>query len=379
MRELVGRTVVGGLLAIVFITGAAAQTQSSNSAPRAETSVVIAGNLSLGAGYSGDGGAATDAQLNRPCGVAADRAGNLWIADTANAVIRRVDADGKITTVNGHPILDAQGKIVGGLSHPSGIAVDRSGNVFVSDSVQNVVVKLDREGKVALVAGNLTHHGDTGNYIRATTAALLSPMGVAVDKDGNLFIADSGNGVIREVDVNGIIHTVAGNKSMGPGYSGDSGPATDAQMVTPRGVAVDNKGNLFITDPYNEAVRKVDTNGNISTVAGLSPSAPGYNPHVGGYSGDGGPAIRATLDMPEGIAVNNAGELFIADDLSDVIRKVDSAGQISTVTGDHIIPKLETTGELLQPPWIWGVAIDKDGNLVFAYDRKSVIEKVRLH
>jgi len=164
---------------------------------------------------------------------------------------------------------------------------------------------------------------------------------------------------------------VAGNKFLDGWYGGDGGPAVDARLNQPQGVAVDNKGNLFLADTFHSAIRKVDTNGNISTVAGLSPTAPGYRIQGGGYSGDGGAAVRAALDLPEGIAVNDAGELFIADSGNDVVRKVDSAGRIFTITGEHIGSRGQWDGPE-------GLAIDKERNLIIAYTRKSVIEKVEL-
>ncbi len=374
MCGFIGRTIAGALLGLGLTSVGTGQTGSVAATPALGSGVsVIAGNLSLGPGYRGNGGAATGAQLNRPFGVAVDKTGNLFIADSNNNVVRKVDASGKIATVVGDQNVQfPDGKMMLDASlHATGVAVDGSGNVFVADFYNNIVLKMDPAGKVAVVAGTSQKGGYSGDYGPATKAQLLDPTGVAVDNQGNLFIADSANNVIRKIDVNGIIYTVAGNKSLGLGPSGDGGPAVDARLYYPEGVAVDNKGNLFIADSFHSAIRKVDTDGNINTVAGLSPSAPGYWPPTGDYKGDGGPAVRASLDLPEGIAVNDAGELFIADSGNDVVRKVDSAGRIFTIAGEHAGSRGHWDGPE-------GVAIDKDGNLIVAYTRKSVIEKVAL-
>jgi len=376
MRVFIGRTIATSLIGMGLSCLGTGQTVSAGATlkpPGAGVSI-IAGNLSLGPGYSGDGGAATSAQLKRPFGVAVDQAGNVFIADSDNNVVRKVDTSGKITTVMGgldQVVQFPNGKIERDASlRSTGIAVDSSGNVFVADFYNHIVLKMDAAGKVSVAAGTSQKGGYNGDYGPATKAQLLDPTGVAVDNKGNLFIADSANNVIRKVDVNGIIYTVAGNKSLTE-YRGDGGPAVDAGLYYPEAVAVDKEGNLFIADSFHSAIRKVDTDGNISTLAGLSPSAPGYSFQVGGYKGDGGPATRAMLDLPEGIAVNDASELFIADSGNDVVRKVDTTGRIFTIAGEHIGSRGHWDGTE-------GVAIDKDGNLIIAYSRKSVIEKVEL-
>jgi len=379
MPGLIGRTFATCVLMLVLICAGAGQTGHASAAvaASAETSI-IAGNLSLGSGYSGDGGAAINAQLNRPFAVAADNTGNVFIADSLNDLVRKVDTNGKITTVAIHNIQDASGRNIqfAVLQQPAGLTVDGSGNLFISDRQNKVVLKMDPAGRVTVVAGTFGKDGYSGDGGPATSAELFDPAGIAVDKEGNLFIADSANHVVRKVDSSGIIHTVAGNKALGVRYGGDGGPALNAQLYDPEGIAVDSKGNLFIADTYHSAIRKVDAQGTITTVAGLSPAAPGYRDSVCGYSGDGGRAVTASLALPLGIAVNDAGELFIADSENDVIRKVDSTGRIFTLTGDHATPKSGTS--FISDSGPDAVAIDKDGNLVIAYTRKSVVEKLKL-
>src|SRR5208283_3641380 len=193
---------------------------------------------------------------------------------------------------------------------PTGVAMDASGNLFIADWDSDVIRKVSTDGIITTVAGNTTwsYSGDGG---AATNASLNYPGGVAVDVSGNLFIADMYNHRIRRVNTNGIIATVAGN---GTGaYSGDGGAATNASLNYPGGVAVDASGNLFIADSANDVIRKVSTDGIITTVAGNT---------TWGYSGDGGAATNASLNYPGDVVVDASGNLFIADLYNNVIRKV---------------------------------------------------------
>jgi sugar lactone lactonase YvrE len=293
----------------------------------------VAGNGSPG--FSGDGGPATSANLNLfegtisnfPASLAVDASGAIFIPDTANQRLRRVDGTtGIITTIAGGGSGGDGGPATSGIvAFPGGLAVDSSGNIFIPDSGTNRVRRLDAmTGIITTVAGNgfLGFSGDGG---LATSAELNHPIDVAVDSSGNLFIADEWNSLIRRVDAAaGIITTVAGNGTQG--YGGDRGPATSASLNIPRGVAVDSSGNLFIGDSQNYRVRKVDTTGTITTVAGNGTQ---------GFSGDGGPAINAELGWPSGVTLDALGNLLIADSINHRIRRVDAVtGIITTVTGN---------------------------------------------
>jgi uncharacterized repeat protein (TIGR03803 family) len=264
------------------------------------TIATVAGNGT--SGYSGDGGAAIEAELYDPEGTAVDSTGNLFIADTDNNLIRKVGTNGIITLINEE------------LYSPEGVAVDATGNLFIADVGNQRIREVGTNGIITTVAGNGTW-GYSGDGGAATNTELYYPAGVAVDSTGNLFIADMYNLRIREVGTNGIIITVAGNGTQG--YSGDGGAATNAEMYSPEGVAVDATGNLFIADTDNEAIREVGTNGIITTVAGNG---------TYGFSGDGGAAINAELYSPEGAAVDATGNLFIADTGNQRIRKVVNPG-----------------------------------------------------
>jgi hypothetical protein len=333
-------------------------------------------------GYSGDGGAATNAELNEPYGVAVDSGGNLFIADSQNYRVRKVGTNGFITTVAGNGTYGYSGN--GGaatnaeLTYPSGVAVDATGNLFIADLYNNAIRKMGTNGIITTVAGtpvpaNLGTGiaGYTGDGGAATNAWLNSPFGVTVDATGNLFIADQYNNAIRRVGTNGIINTVAGGLGAGTGsgsYSGDGGVATNAGLYHPSGVAVDATGNLFIADSQNYRVREVGTNGIINTIAG------GYNDELG----DGGPATNAVLNNPQEVALDATGNLFIADDGNDLVRKVATNGIITTVAGNGSYGysgngSAATNAELSSPS---GVTVDATGNLFIADQYNNAIRKV---
>jgi sugar lactone lactonase YvrE len=307
-------------------------------------------------GYSGDGGAATNAELNFPSCVAVDAISNLFIADSSNNLIRKVDNKGIITTFAGTGGIAFSGD--GGAAtnaqfhYLGGLAVDAIGNLFIADTSNYRIRKVGTNGIIITVAGGGTSGlGDGG---AATNAELNFPSRVAVDAISNLFIADSN--LIRKVDNKGIITTFAGTG--GIAFSGDGGAATNAQfhLYYLGGLAVDATGNLFIADTYNYRIRKVGTNGIITTVAG------------GGTSGlgDGGAATNAELNFPSGVAVDAIGNLFIVDDY--VIRKVDNKGIITTVAGNGTNGYsgdggVATNAELNNPT---DVAVDTTGKLFIA-------------
>lgn len=280
-------------------------------------------------GFAGDGGQATVASLNLPIAVGVDKEGNIYISDTGNLRVRRIDArTGIITTVAGNgestPLGDG-GKATDAGFSPGAISIDSTGNIFISDETHKTVRRVDAStNTIVTVAGN----GDTvfnSDNIPAINAAINPLGGVVVDGNGNLFIGDFDNNRIRRVDaLTGFISTVAGNGSQG--FSGDGGKVTRASLDEPRGVAVDGDGNIYIADTNNNRIRRVDAaTGVIETIAGNGQE---------GFSGDKGLATEAALNGPRGIWLTATGHLLIADNNNFRIRSVDLAnGTIDTIAG----------------------------------------------
>ncbi len=362
-------------------------SSSLNSVFRLDPSGVVtrvAGTSRMG--YSGDGGPAINAQLTDPNGLAMDRAGNLFIADSGNHRIRRVSTDGIISTVAGSGACcfsgDGGPAVSAAMDYPFGLTVDEAGNLFVADLRGNRVRRISPAGIITTVAGTGSD-GFSGDGGSATNAQLWAPAATVVDGNGNLYIADYNNSRIRKVSVEGVITTelmiralslardeagnlfiadwgsgcvrklsnggnittVAGNSTY---CSGSSGAPATTIAVLPAGIAVDTAGDIFISDGLGvQRLRKVTRDGNITTVAG--------NGMWCCFSGDGGPAPSAQLNNPAGVALDEAGNLYLADAFSTKVRKVSPDGQITTVShgcappDDHDAP--------------CGIAADRRGNL----------------
>ncbi|WP_322779998.1 caspase, EACC1-associated type [Frankia sp. Cas4] len=281
-------------------------------------------------GFSGDGGPATQAQLYGPLRVAVGGDGTVYISDGIGNRIRKVDTAGRISTFagtgtggfsgDGGPATQAQ------LYGPSGVAAAGDGTVYIADSVNGRIRKIDTAGRISTFAGTASGRGSfSGDGGPATQAQLNEPLGVAVARDGTVYVNDIitndfRNRKIYKIDMAGRISTFAGTGISG--FSGDGGPATQAQLNDPFGMAVGGDGTVYIADTDNNRIRKIDTAGRISTFAGTG----SY-----GFSGDGGPATRAKLASPWGVAVGGDGTVYIADTDNNRIRKIDTKGRISTL------------------------------------------------
>jgi sugar lactone lactonase YvrE len=331
-----------------------------------------------GAGYSGDGGAATNANLYSPRNVTVDTVGNIFIADSSNYRIRKVDANGIITTVAGKSGSGFSGD--GGaatnaiLGTARGLAIDSANNLFIADTSNNRIRKVGTDGIITTVVGNGSS-GYSGDGGAATNSGLYYPYDVTVDTSGNLFIVDTRDNRIRQVTTNSLISTIAGVGPVYPSsgsYSGDGGTATNAHLNYPLGAAADTAGNVFVADTSNNRIRKVDTNGIITIVAGKT---------VASYSGDGGAATNAYLNAPQDVAVDINGNLFIADTGNNRIRKVNASGIITTIAGKSGSGYsgdggVATNANLYNPA---GVALDGAGNLLIADTSNNRLRKITLY
>ena len=363
-------------------------------------------------GYSGDGGPAANAQFTGTSDgppLAADPSGSLYLADDYNNRIRRISHDGTINTVAGNgigcciagdggPATSAQ------LYVPTGIAVDNGGNVFVADTFNNRVRKIDPTGVITTYAGTGTPFPVSGDGGPATSARLAWPTGLRLDSSGNLYIADAGNMRVRKVSSDGIITTIVGSGPGGPGYSGDGGAAIDAQLSWPKDIAFDAQGSLYIADTANNAIRKVSPAGVITTIAqangpsGITvngtgnlyttdgnrvvkisaqgKSTPVAGTGVKGYSGDGGPAIAAQLTNPTGLTFDRAGNLFIGDGAS--VRMVSPDGIITTVAGNGVVGFTGDGGPATSAQTgAWGLAFDNTGRLYVADPWDNVVRLLK--
>jgi len=282
--------------------------------------------------FSGDGDLADNAALDNPFNLIADGSGNIYFSDASNNRIRKLSTSGIITTVAGTGVSgfsgDGGAATAAQLATPAGLTFDGSGNLYIADKENNCIRKVSATGVMSTVAGTAGTLGYSGDGTQATNAKLAMPSDVKFDASGNLYIADFGNGAVRKINTSGIITTIAGNGTRS--YSGDGGLATAAQLSSPVSLAFDVSGNLYISDNdwplfSNSRIRKVNTAGIITTFAGI------YS--LGTFGGDGGPATAATLYAPNGIVFDASGNLYIADAGNNRIRRVNVSGIISTVTG----------------------------------------------
>ncbi len=321
------------------------------------------------ASYSGDSGPAIAAQLNRPANMALDAIGNLYVADSGNNRVRKISPGGAIATVAGNGIAGYSGD--GGsatsamLNNPEGLATDADGNLYIADTGNNRIRKLLPGGTIITIAGN-GNASFFGDGAPANSASLHAPQGLFNAGGGYIYIADTGNQRIRELQPDGTIVTVAGNG--GRGSAGDGGPAVSAQLNMPAGVTFDAAGNMYIADQGNNKVRIVSSGGTIATFAGAATFA----------LGDGGPAAGAQLSAPASVAVDAAGNVYIADSGHDRIRVV-ASGVINTLAGTGVCCYAGDGGpaSAAQVDAPWGLTLDASGRLFVADSGNNAIRLIQ--
>ncbi len=279
-------------------------------------------------GFNFDGIQATTAELFHPNGIAKDANGNIYIADYSNNRIRKIDNTGIITTIAGDGTAAHSGDnnfaFAAQVFNPAGLVVDANNNIYFTENGWNTIRKIDASGIITTIAGVGGGGAYTGDHGLAINAKLNQPYGIAIDNNGVIYFADRNNHCIRKIATDNTITTVAGRGISFPGYTGDNGLADSAKLQYPGGVAVDNLGNIFIADTWNNVIRKVNSNDSIFTIAGTG---------TAGSNGDGAAAILATMNHPYSVAVDAAGFVYIADYSNNVIRVVKTDNNIYPLAG----------------------------------------------
>jgi hypothetical protein len=333
----------------------------------AQIITTVAGNGT--AGFSGDGGQASSAEFNEPGDVIFDPSGNLYIADWNGNRIRKVNTSGVITTIAGTGTASFSGDggqaTAAGIYRPQKVILDGLGNIYVLDTYNNRVRKININGIITTIAGNgsTITSGDGG---QATAAGIYQPTGLVFDASGNIFIAEYLGHRIRKVNTAGIISTIAGNGT--PSYSGDGGPATAAKLNKPISLIMDASDNLYVTDYQNNRIRKINTAGIITTVAGNGTAT---------FSGDGGQATAAGINS-QFFEMDISGNIYLSDFLNNRIRKINTVGIISTIVGNGTAGfsgdgGQATLAKINNPA---GIAFDNVGNLFIADWQNNRIRKV---
>ena len=330
----------------------------------------IAGGATTG---YGDGGTALNAELTTPVWTVKDAAGNLYISDAISNLIRKVNTSGTISTFagtgtsgysgDGGPATAAQ------IYEPYSMDFDGFGNLFYCDIGANIIRKINSSGIISTAVGipSLTGGSYSGDGGPATACTLYEPLNLKIDRHNRIFICDRSNRRIRMVDTTGIITTIAGTGTSG--YTGDGGPATAAEIASPHGITFDNSGNLYFCDASRCVVRKINTSGIISTIAGSG---------TWGYSGDGGPATNAQLAFPSALTIDSAGNIYVSDGSNSCIRKIDATGNINTVIGTGVAG-FSGDGGLASAAKLnlsYGINLDNAGNMYIADWGNHRIRKV---
>lgn len=354
------------LLLLLTLLGVAACNEKSPPEPAAEpptyTVSVLAGTNSSGG--LADGPAAS-AAFNSPAGLATDVQGNVYVADFLNHRIRKVTAAGTVTTLAGSgPVGARNGGFADGpgtaarFSDPAGVAVDGQGNVYVADGTNYRIRKISPAGVVTTLAGSGARGFADG---AAATAQFDLPNGIAVDRQGNVYVADGSNYCIRKISPAGNVSTLAGSGMAG--YADGTGTAAQFQYLA--GLALDGQGNVFVADLQNHRIRKVSPAGVVTTVAGSG---------VAGYAD--GPAATAQFDAPVWVAVDADGTLFVTDGENHRVRKISPAGEVSTIAGTGEMGFTNGPGLSAQFILPYGLAIDAQGTLYLTQQVGSYIRKI---
>jgi serine/threonine-protein kinase len=317
--------------------------------------------------YAGTGimgslnGKATSASFSNMMGIAADDHGSLYVADSRNNLIRKISADGMVTTLAGTGVAGSEdGKgASASFFYPQGVAVDKKGNVYVADTHNSLIRKISPEGFVTTLAGQRIYHTIPG---RDTVVRFDNPAGIAVDESGNVYVADWANNLIRKIGPDGRVQNIAGNGNRGA----KDGMGPSASFYLPGGIALDSIGNIYISDTYNNLIRKISPSGMVTTLAGKTVK--------GSADGRGS---SASFSHPAGITVDPDGNVYVADVGNNRIRKITPEGNVTTYAGSGLRGSdngRDTSASFYRP---YGVASDKTGNIFVADYLNNLIRKIK--
>jgi sugar lactone lactonase YvrE len=333
---------------------------SSASASADATGAVVTTLAGSRSGGASDASGKT-ASFNMPCSVAADASGNLYVADTFNNMIRKVTSDGVVTTLAGSTAsgsADGTGAAAS-FSNPRAVAVDASGNVYVSDYVNDAIRKITPDGLVTTLAGTDLRGSAPA---AGTKISLSNPRGLAVDSYGNVYVADSGNNLIRKITPDGVATTLAGSTSRGS----SDGKGSEASFYQPYGVAVDVSGNVYVADAYNNMIRKITPDGVVTTLAGSTASG----------SSDGKGAA-ASFHLPSALALDASGNIYVADTGNNMIRKITPAGVVTTLAGSTTYGSSDGRGVAASFDGPAGLTVSSSGIVYVADSGNNLIRKIQ--
>ena len=350
---------------VAILSACSGSSDSGGGSASSGTVTTFAGTV----GVAGDAdGTGTSASFNQPYGVAVDASGNVYVADQFNHVIRKITSAGVVTTLAGTAgvigNLDGTGAAAS-FNHPTGVAVDASGNVYVADKDNSVIRKITSAGVVTTLAGSALGTSGFNDDPVGANALFDTPFGVAVDSTGNVYVSDTGNHVIRKITSAGAVTTLAG--SAGTSGSSDDPVGANARFAGPQGIAVDASGNVYVGDYGNKIIRKITSAGAVTTLAGTA--------RVDGAVDATGAA--ASFSTPNGVAVDSNGNVYVADSLNFTIRKITSAGVVTTLAGTAgVFGNLDGTGAAASFGSVYGVAVDALGTVYAADTSSHTIRKI---
>lgn len=349
------------LLVFLMIAVAAIGWQSCNRNELISPHIVTDSTVVAGSGVAGSAnGIGTAASFNHPFGLAVDAVGNIYVADQGNSLIRKIDAATVVTTFAGSNGISGStngADTLATFNKPFGVAADAAGNIYVADAGNNRIRKIGTDGLISTFAGT----GAAGAANGTDTATFNSPLAVAADGSGNIYVADYGNNLVRKIDATGVVSTLAGSGAPGA----DDGAASSATFNLPEGIAVDASGNVYVADNGNNLIRKITPDGTVSTLAGSG---------AAGFANGTGKA--ASFNSPFGIAADGNGNIFVADAGNNMIRKITPAGVVTTFAGSGAKGAKDGPGVSATFNTPSGVVIDAEGHVYVADENNNLIRKI---